>query len=462
MGTFGKLIGTGLFVFAVLQLVRPGIPAKPATAELQAPPEVKHILEKDCYSCHSDQRRLSWFDQIVPGYWLVRHDILTAREHLNFSTLGAKPAAAQKAALYEAVNMIQLGAMPLPSFLKLHSDAKVTPAEMATLKAYLAPWTPAPNQPGNAADKSVSKTDTAPAAVPAPVDLATVQPELNGFPFDPTFESWKPISTTDRGDNNTFRFILGNEIAVNAARSGNISPWPDGARFAKIAWQQEFGPDGLMRPGKFVQVELMLKDARRYKDTEGWGWGRWRGLDLKPYGSDAQFVSECTGCHRPVRGNDYVYTLPITAAKNNGEEVVNNQAAALPASLPFQPLEWSAITMFVDPSTRTTATLYGNDAAMQAVQARGTSGEAPGVVPAYPAGAVLALVTCAQRDDPHWFGARIPDVPQSVEFVQVTAVGTVNSYRGFAGTGLVENHPSATVMAQRSSFIVSLAPARLP
>jgi hypothetical protein len=45
----------------------------------------------------------------VPGYWLVRHDILTARDHLNFSTLGAKPAAAQRATLYEAVNMIQLG-----------------------------------------------------------------------------------------------------------------------------------------------------------------------------------------------------------------------------------------------------------------------------------------------------------------------------------------------------------------
>ena len=58
MRTFGKLIGAGLFVFAVLQLVRPGIPTKPATAELQSPPEVKHILEKDCYSCHSDQRRL--------------------------------------------------------------------------------------------------------------------------------------------------------------------------------------------------------------------------------------------------------------------------------------------------------------------------------------------------------------------------------------------------------------------
>jgi hypothetical protein len=177
-----------------------------------------------------------------------------------------------------------------------------------------------------------------------------VAPEFNGVPFDTAFESWKPVSFTHRGDNNTFRFILGNDVAVKAAQSGNIFPWPDGARFAKIAWQQEMGTDGLLHPGKFLQVELMLKSARLYKDTEGWGWGRWRGMDLKPYGEGANFVRECTGCHQPLRGNDYVYTLPISAANGSRDEVLN-RSAALPATLPFQPLAWSAITMYVDPLT---------------------------------------------------------------------------------------------------------------
>src|ERR1700733_2374591 len=149
MRTISKLIVAGVVVFAVLQAVRPGIPVKPATAELQAPPFVRHVLEKDCYSCHSDQRRLAWFDQIVPAYWLVRHDILTAREHLNFSTLGSKPSATQKATLYEAVNMVQLGAMPWPQFRKLHPEANVTPEELTILKTYLAPWTRPPDLPGS-------------------------------------------------------------------------------------------------------------------------------------------------------------------------------------------------------------------------------------------------------------------------------------------------------------------------
>src|SRR5580700_6016747 len=227
-----KAAVAGFVVFALLQAVRPAILTVPAVAEVQASSDVKNFLDKDCYSCHSDERRLSWFDQIVPGYWLVRHDILTAREHLNFSTVGSKSAAVQKAALYEAVNMMQLGAMPLPSFLKLHPDAKVTSEELTTLKTYLAPWTPSLNPIANATSASASGT-------PVPVPLAAVQPEFNEFPFEPAFESWKLISTTDRGDNRTFRFILGNDVAVKAAQAGNISPWPDGTRFAKIAWQQE-------------------------------------------------------------------------------------------------------------------------------------------------------------------------------------------------------------------------------
>jgi hypothetical protein len=81
---------------------------------------------------------------------------------------------------------------------------------------------------------------------------------------------------------------------------------------------------------------------------------------------------------------------------------------------------------------------------------------------AYPAGAVLALVTWTQRDDPHWFGARIPDVPQTVEFVQTAGAGSTSGYRRFAGLGLVEDSAAAGLAAQRTSFMLGLAPARLP
>jgi Cytochrome P460/Haem-binding domain len=447
MKKFAVVILLLAVAFALLQLARPGIPSQPATAEVQAPPEVRQVLEKGCYSCHSDERKLAWFDEVVPAYWLVRHDVLTAREHLNFSTLGSKPAAVQRATLFEAVNMIQLGAMPLPSFRKVHPEAKIMPEDMAILKNYLAPWSIKP--PHAAALQNATQ---------APVNLDAVQPEFNGQAFDAAFEGWKLLSITDRGDNNTLRVILGNEIAMQAVQKGNLSPWPDGARIAKIAWQQQTGEDGLIYPGSFVQIELMVKDHARYKDTEGWGWGRWRGFGLTPYGKDAAFVNECTSCHLPVRGNDYVYTLPVTSVAAGGEEIVNRHAAAFPAGLPYQPLGWNVITTYVDPERRTTAVLFGNDQAMKAVSARGPMAQAS----QYPAGAVLSLVTWAQRDDPHWFGARIPDAPISVEFVQVGAVGQASLYRRFAGAGLVEEHPATNEAAQRMHFVTTLDPARLP
>ena len=111
-------------------------------AELAAPVEVREILERRCEQCHSDEPRLSWFDQVAPAYWLVAHDVRTARSRLNFSELGTKPPAVQRAELFEAVNMIQLGAMPLPSYRAAHPGSDVTAEELATLRAYLNPFAP--------------------------------------------------------------------------------------------------------------------------------------------------------------------------------------------------------------------------------------------------------------------------------------------------------------------------------
>ena len=202
----------------------------------------------------------------------------------------------------------------------------------------------------------------------------------------------------------------------------------------------------------------MMKDARQYRITDGWGWGRWRGLDLKPYGNDERFAKECTSCHAPMQGNDYVYTPPMTTARVTGQEIVNNQAAALPASLPYQPIDWNAITMYVDPNARTMSTLYGNSTAMQGLQVRS---KAPGS-PVYAPGSILALVTWVQRDDPHWFGARIPAVPQSVEFVQVATGELPIEYRRFSGRAFTEDDVTRAEMARRMRFILSLNPAPLP
>ena len=281
------------------------------TAELQAPPEVRQVLKNSCFNCHSNETKLPWFDKVVPAYWVVSSDVNEARKHLNFSEIGRLPAAQQKAFLFEAVNMIQLGAMPLPAYLHVHPGAAVTPEDLAVLRNYLTAPPAAEAAKSAATDVNVADVEYG-KWIHKSTATMDVKPEFNGVAYIPDYKNWKVISSTDRFDNHTLREILGNDVAVKAIAENHINPWPDGTMFAKVAWAQS-QPDekGVVKTGAFVQVELMIKDAKKYASTEGWGFGRWRGIDLKPYGKDASFQNECTNCHAPMAKNDYAYTMPI-------------------------------------------------------------------------------------------------------------------------------------------------------
>jgi mono/diheme cytochrome c family protein len=308
---FGVVFAAAVLLFLVAQLYRPTIEHPPVTAEIQAPAEVKQILRNSCYNCHSNETRLSWFDEPAPVYWMVTRDVRMARSRLNFSEIAKLPPAKQRGMLFEAVNMIQLGAMPLPRYRQVHPGATVTPAQLETLKAYLQPF---------AMRAPPAMTDVGPTPTATRSTAATqAAHELNGLAYFPDYKSWRAISTTDRGDNGTLRVILGNDIAVRAIATKQIQPWPDGAAFAKVAWQAAPDTHGVLHTGKFVQVEFMVKGKTKYASTAGWGFGRWLGPELKPYGTDAHFASECVGCHTPVRDNDFVYTMPLLRTSTTGE-----------------------------------------------------------------------------------------------------------------------------------------------
>jgi hypothetical protein len=309
--SFATLRWTGaiLCVLAIgIQFIRPELTNPPVTAEIQAPPEVKEILRTSCYNCHSNETKLAWFDQISPAYWMVAQDVKEARRHVNFSEVGSLPVAQQKGILFEAVNEIQLGAMPLPSYVRVHPHAEISPEQLAVLRAYLT--APMPQATQAATDTSGADAELAKWVQPStpPPD---VHPSLNGIAFLPDYKNWKTVSTSDRFDNNSVRQILGNDVAIKAIAENHINPWPDGTAFAKVAWAKQMDDKGIVHAGKFIQVEFMIRDSQKYAATKNWGFARWRGTDLKPYGKDAHFASECVGCHTPLRKNDYVFTMPI-------------------------------------------------------------------------------------------------------------------------------------------------------
>jgi Haem-binding domain/Cytochrome P460 len=200
-------------VFDAIQFTRPSLDNPPVTAEIQASPEIRHILRNACYNCHSNETKLLWFD-------------------LNFSEIGQLPPAAQRAALIEALNMIQLGAMPLPSYRRVHpiqpSLRNNSPCSGTTSIPSAQHPQPALNRPPQATPASFSVTDP----------KSTVQPDFNGVPFFPDYKSWRTVSVTDRGDNHTMRAILGSDVAIHPLETKQVQAWLDGAIFAKTAWEK--------------------------------------------------------------------------------------------------------------------------------------------------------------------------------------------------------------------------------
>lgn len=139
---------------------------------------------------------------------------------------------------------------------------------------------------------------------------STVQPAPNGITLPDGYQNWRLISSSYREDNKTLRVILGNDKAVEAALSGRTNPWPDGAILGKLVWKEARHPQwpAAIIPGELSHIEFMIKDHEKYAETGGWGYARWRGMALEPYGQDAAFAQECVACHTPVKDNDYVFT----------------------------------------------------------------------------------------------------------------------------------------------------------
>lgn len=297
-----------IIIMLGVQFVRTKLDNPPVTADIKAPPEVVQILHTSCYDCHSNETKLKWFDEIVPAYWIVASDVKHARKALNFSEWGKLPQPQQKAKLYMALNQILFKEMPLWQYTLLHPEAKLKESEIDVLKNYLAglsSYQTSDQAHINACNSQYSKWMLNNASP------ENVQSAPNGIAYITGYKNWKVISTTERFDNGIMHVIFGNDIALKAIKDGNINPWPDGTTFAKAGWDMLVDSSGLIHTGEFKQVEFMIKNSKKYASSKGWGWGRWLGMKLKPYGKNASFSHECQNCHQPMKDNDFVFTMPL-------------------------------------------------------------------------------------------------------------------------------------------------------
>lgn len=133
----------------------------------------------------------------------------------------------------------------------------------------------------------------------------------------PDYRDWALVSVAqENGQNNDIRAILGNGVAIAAFRN-NLRPFPDGAIIVRLAWRYQPSPrnDAVFpAPQSFVagpatNVQVSVKDSRRFAATGGWGYAQFEGG--KPTRTPG-LADACRSCHAKLRtltpGADYVFT----------------------------------------------------------------------------------------------------------------------------------------------------------
>lgn len=99
----------------------------------KAPEDVKLILSKACYDCHSNQTIYPWYSYVAPVSWLVAKDTNEGREELNFSNWAELSKRKKIKILNEMAEEVEKKNMPLEVYTVIHKDAILSEVEIKTI-----------------------------------------------------------------------------------------------------------------------------------------------------------------------------------------------------------------------------------------------------------------------------------------------------------------------------------------
>jgi hypothetical protein len=130
--------GLAILCLAIgIQLWPAGRTNPPVTADIDAPPEVRGILRRSCYDCHSNETRWPWYGWIAPVSWFLVHDVNSARRELNFSGWGEYTERKRNNKTEAILDQIDEGHMPPSAYIRMHPDAKVSSEDLAILRGWV-------------------------------------------------------------------------------------------------------------------------------------------------------------------------------------------------------------------------------------------------------------------------------------------------------------------------------------
>lgn len=108
----------------------------PVTADLKEPAEVKEILRRACYDCHSNETKWPFYSYVAPFSWLVVKDVEEGREELNFSNWRRISPVKQAKIKREVWKEVEKEQMPLWFYVPLHPGAKLSAEDKDILRKW--------------------------------------------------------------------------------------------------------------------------------------------------------------------------------------------------------------------------------------------------------------------------------------------------------------------------------------
>jgi hypothetical protein len=155
-------------------------------------------------------------------------------------------------------------------------------------------------------------------SVPAPGNADEEASPIYGVKIPDRYRDWKLIAVKQLhipGKGDQLRAQLGNDIAVKAIKDGTL-PYPDGSIIVALHWTRvpseadtkvidgAFPGDESFVVGSRVNMQIMVKDSKRYPATGGWGFADF--TNGKP--GDRALHETCFTCHRPAKDRDFIFT----------------------------------------------------------------------------------------------------------------------------------------------------------
>lgn len=101
-----------------------------------ADPGIARVVERACQNCHSERTEWPWYSYVAPMSWMIEKDVSSARTHMNLSRWQDYTAEQRIDLLTRLAVEVRNGKMPLPKYLKMHSEARLSAEDVQQLYSW--------------------------------------------------------------------------------------------------------------------------------------------------------------------------------------------------------------------------------------------------------------------------------------------------------------------------------------